>query len=323
MKIVMLAPKDEFVPRLQKRLAELGEVVYVASRREMEEEALVKLAEGAEIIGPEPDVLGGFEKGKLRLTRLMERLPRLKAVCLSTTSYGWVDLEYCRRRGIVVSNIPGYSRESVAEHVLALILGMSKKIFVSDRRTREGRYQLEMGNEIMGKTLGVIGLGSIGSRVAELALAVGMKVVAYNRSPREQEGVEMVRLKSLLRQAEVISLNTTGRGNEGMIGREELKLVRRGVIVVNTASRELVDEEAMAQAVQQGKVGGYAYEAEDLVNTPLAKCENVVGIRGFGWYTKEALQKLAEIWVGNVEAMARGQRLNVVWPKTMGMRQGR
>lgn len=133
----------------------------------------------------------------------MESLPNLKGVCLSTTSFGWIDLDYCKKRHLPVSNIPGYSRESVAEHALALLLCLAKRIIVSDRRTQKGQYKMEKGFELKGKTLGIIGLGSIGSRIAELGLAIGMRVIAYNRSPKSMPGVEMKTL------AEVLSVNLT------------------------------------------------------------------------------------------------------------------
>lgn len=243
----------------------------------------------------------------------MESLPNLKGVCLSTTSFGWVDLDYCKKSNLPVSNIPGYSRESVAEHALALMLCAAKKIIVSDRRTRQGKYKMEMGTELKDKTLGVIGLGNIGGRVAELGKAIGMKVIAYNRTPKTVDGVEMKTLDEVLQQSDVISLNTTHEdANKEMISSSQLSKVKNNVIIVNTVDRELVDEKAMAEALKTGKVGCYAYEAEDLVNTPLAGLENVIDIQGFAWYTKEALENLHQIWTDNIIALSKGTPQNRV-----------
>src|SRR3989344_8336234 len=134
MKISIFNPKSDFTKEQLEKLNSLGQVVYTKTREELPMEKLLEMAGGAEIVGVDPDPLGGFEKAKPVLTKIMESLPKLKGVCLSTTSFGWIDLDYCKKRKIPVSNVPGYSKESVAEHSLALLLGLAKRIFISDRR---------------------------------------------------------------------------------------------------------------------------------------------------------------------------------------------
>ncbi len=170
-----------------------------------------------------------------------------------------------------------------------------------------------MGYELKGKTLGIIGLGNIGSRVAELAMGIGMKVIAFNRTPTKMKGVKMVTLNQLLQDSDFISMNTTHEEkNNNMIGKGEIAKMKKGVFIVNTVDRGLIDERAMALALKSGKVDTYAYEGEDLIHTPLAKLENAIGIKGFGWYTKEALANLMEIWVNNIIAAAKGKPQNRV-----------
>jgi len=313
MKIAVFNPKNDFTPKQQEQIGKLGEVVWAESREALPTDKLVEMAKNADIIAVDPDPLGGFEKAKDQLTKMMESVSNLKGLCLSTTSFGWVDLDYCKKRNLPVSNVPGYSSESVAEHTLALLLCLAKRIIVSDRKTIKGEYKLEMGFELRGKTLGIIGLGNIGSKAAALALGIGMKVIAYNRTPTTMEGVEMKSLDEVLTESDAISLHTTHEeANNQMISKKELAKMKDGVIIVNTVDRELVDENAMAEAVKSGKVYGYAYEGEDLINTPLAGIENVVGIKGFAWYTKEALANLYEIWTGNILALAEGKPRNRV-----------
>jgi lactate dehydrogenase-like 2-hydroxyacid dehydrogenase len=212
-----------------------------------------------------------------------------------------------------VSNVPGYSKESVAEQAIAFLLGASKRIFVSDRRTSKDKYVLEQGFELRGKTLGIIGLGSIGTATAELAKGIGMKVIAYNRSKKSVAGVKMVPLDELLKQSDAITLHTTHEeANNHLIGKTQIAKMKKGVFVINTVDRELVDEEAMAEGLKSGKVDTYVYEGEDLVHTPLAKLENAIGFKGFAWYTKEALENLYQIWVGNLVALAKGKPQNRV-----------
>ena len=172
---------------------------------------------------------------------------------------------------------------------------------------------MDKGFELKGKTLGIIGLGNIGSRAAELGNGIGMKVIAYNRSPKKMKNVKMVNMDFLLKEADAISLHTTHEeSNNHMIGKKELMKMKKGVIVVNTVDRELVDETAMAQALKSGKVDSYGYEGEDLVNTPLAKLENAIGLKGFAWYTKEALENLYKIWVANLIALSKNKPQNRV-----------
>jgi lactate dehydrogenase-like 2-hydroxyacid dehydrogenase len=201
----------------------------------------------------------------------------------------------------------------VAEHALALLLCLAKKIIVLDRKTREGRYKLEMGFELKGKTLGIIGLGNIGSRVAELGLGIGMKVIACNRSPKQMAGVEMKSFDEVLQESDAISLHTTHEdSNKNLISEKELAKVKQGVLIVNTVDRDLVDESAMAEALKSGKVGAYAWEGNDLENTPLAGLENSVGIKEFAYYTKEALANLFQILTDNIIALVDNNPQNRV-----------
>ncbi|MBI2620885.1 hypothetical protein HYW61_01505 [candidate division WWE3 bacterium] len=313
MRITIYSPKSGFTAEQQKQLAALGAINYVEGGKELPLQQLIEVSKGSDIIAPDPTNFGGFEKALSPLMKVIESLPNLKGVCLSTTSFGWVDLDFCKKKKIPVSNIPGYSRESVAEHTLAMLLNLSKMIFISDRREQKGTYKLEMGHELKGKTLGIIGLGNIGSRVAELGLGIGMKVIAYNRHPKKMKGVEMKSLDEVLKDSDAISLNTTHEeANKHFIEAEELSKMKDGVIIVNTVDREIVDEEAMANACKSGKVFGYAYEGEDLVHTPLAGIENAIGMQAYAWYTKEALDNLARIWIENIIACAKGNPINRV-----------
>jgi len=275
---------------------------------------LIKLAKGSEILAADPDNLGGFEKAQEgRLTELMESLTHFKGVALSTTSFSWIDLDYCRKRNIVVTNVPYYSTESVAEHVLVLLICLAKKVILTDRRTQQGKYKLDMGFELKDKTLGVIGLGHIGSRVAELGNAVGMKIIAYNRAPKQKENVEMKSLDKVLAESDTLSINLAhNKETHHFISKKELSKMKDGVIIVNLATREIVDEKAMANALKSGKVASYAYEGEDLESGPLSKVETAIGLKGFAWYTKEALDRATEIWTKSIISIAKGKPVNVV-----------
>ncbi len=140
-----------------------------------------------------------------------------------------------------------------------------------------------------------------------------MKVIAYSRTQKIQKDVEMKPLSEVLKQSDAISLNLKDCSQtEGIIGAKELKMAKKGMIMVNTADRALVDETAMAKYLKSGQIYGYAFEGEDLEHGPLANIENAIGLKGFGWYTKEALENLFEIWVENIKRLSSGQPQNVV-----------
>lgn len=302
-----MVPKTDFKDNQLDRLSKLGEVVFVPDRNEKSLEWLADWAGDVEVLGLDPDVLGGFEKAMDgRLTELLERLTKLRAIALSTSDTGWINLEYCKKRGINVLNIPNYSAESVAESTLCFLLGLAKKVFVSDRREQRGEYSLEMGFELKGKTLGIIGLGSIGSRVAELGNAIGMKVVAWNRTPKTQNGVEMKSLDEVLQESDAISINLASCAETyDFFNKDKIGKMKKGVIVANLADRLLVDEKEMREALKNEKVGAYAFEGDDLKSGPLVGIETAIGFQSFAWYTKDALERLVDIWVGNMERIVK------------------
>ena len=314
MKICVFNPQSEFSKDQQKQLSQLGKVVYTKTREQLPIEQLLKLVKNADVLAVGIDVIGGFERGRETLINIIESLPNLKGIAVDTTDTQWIDLDLCRKRKIVISNIPiSIYRETVAEHTIALLLCVAKRVIITDRRTQKRKYRLVKGFEVKNKTLGVIGLGNIGSRVAEMARCFGMKVIAYNRSPKKLRDVEMKSIEKVLNESDVISLHTTyEEENKGMISEEEIEKMKKGVVIVNTADRSLVDERAMADAIKNGKVDSYVYEAEDLENTPLAKVENAIGLKGFGWYTKEALDKAFEVWVDNIVTIVKNRPQNRV-----------
>lgn len=313
MNIALFYSKNNFTPDQQKQLESVGEITYLEPPMERSIEYFVNFAKDADVIGIDPDNVGGFEGANEKVTQILEKLPNLKGVALSTTSFGWIDREYCRKRNINVTNIPGYSRESVAEHTLALLLCLAKRILITDRRTQKGIYKMELGFELKGKTLGIIGLGSIGSRLAELALGIDMNVIAYNRSPTQVTGVAMKSFNDVLKESDAIAFHTTHEdSNMGIIKKEQIDLMKNNVIIVNTADRDVIDENAMAIALQSGKIYGYAYEGKNLDNSPLSNIENAIGLKGFGWYTHESMKNLMQIWVDSLVALAEGTPINVV-----------
>lgn len=309
----MFSPQEEFSKEQLVKLNALGRVTFVPERREYEMADLIKLCADADILGFDPDPVGGFDKSRARLLELVQNMPKLKGVALGTTAFGYIDHTYCAKRHIPITNVPHYSRESVAEHVFALLLGAAKRVIITDRKTQQNKYELTVGTEIRGKTLGVIGYGSIGSRVAEIGNAFGMKVLAYNRTPKKAKGVTFISLSTLLKKSDAISINLShSKDTLNFLSSKRIKQLKKGVIIINTADNTLVDEHAIARALNAGKIDSYVAEVDDVNAKPLCAAKNAFLLKGFGWYTKEALSRNKDIWIENVKSLISGKPLDVV-----------
>lgn len=215
--------------------------------------------ERSELIA-ESDIISVFIHSKIN-EKVLKNAKKLKFICTRSTGYDHIDLNACKERNILVSNVPSYGVETVAEHTFALLLAISRKIIESFERTRKGDFNLEnlRGFELKGKTLGIIGAGKIGRRVAEIAKAFGMKVIAYDIFPNYDEakriGFEYVDLETLLKNSDIITLHANlTKENYHLINEESFKKMKDGVIIINTARGALIDTKALINNIKNGKV---------------------------------------------------------------------
>ena len=228
-------------------------------------------------------------------------------------------MNYCRERGILVSNCAGYSNTAVSELVFGLALSLYRRIIDCDRAVREGKDKTGLtGLELSGKTFGVIGMGAIGTRTAKLAEDFGCHVLGYNRSPRQIEGVRMVELDGLLKESDIISLHVPlTEQTRGLIGEREIGLMKQNAILINTARGPVVDSAALAAALREGRLAGAAvdvYETEPPIaqDHPLLTAPNVVATPHVAFATKEALYQRAVIVFDNVAGYLDGKPQNVM-----------
>lgn len=255
---------------------------------------------------------------------VINSLTDLKYLTLTSTGYELLDLEAVKAHNIQVSNIPGYTTEAVAEHAIALMFATTRHIIQLDKKNHEKPYELDPGDttqlpylgfNLKGKTLGVIGLGKIGQRVAEIAHAIGMNVIAYNPSQKNITYVTQVSLEELCMQSDVISLHVPlNETSEGMIGAKELGLMQPHALIINTARGKIIDTQALANAIQSRKIGGAGIDtlAEWDISNPLLSLENVIITPHSAWYTKETFEALANMVVENIENFAKGQPQNLI-----------
>ena len=249
-----------------------------------------------------PLVLAGYEIAlddhSYMPTELVERCKSLKPIVfLGTGAASYMNIAELKDRGITVHTIKGYGDIAVAEHTMALMLAAGRGVARMDREVRAGVWSPTEGFQFYGKTLGLIGLGGIGGEVARMARGFGMKVIAYNRTPRADSAVPLVDLDTLLAQSDVISLHLTlGEETRGFLSAERIARLKSGVILVNTARGALVDEAALVAALKSGHIrhaGLDVFHAEPLKpDNALAQLPNVTLTSHAAFRTQEASETL-------------------------------
>lgn len=257
-------------------------------------------------------------RSSCRFTRdVFEACPKLRLLSIWGTGTDNVDLPAAQDRGITVTNTPGVAASSVAEHALALLLAVAHRIVQQDSAVRAGSWPRGDAGVLQGKIVGVIGLGAIGRRFAELSRGIGMRVVAWSFHPKPIDGVELVALETLLSMSDVVSLHVRlSDKTERMIGPREFELMKPGAILVNTARGAIVDETALIHALSTGKVSGAGldvFSTEPLPpGHPIANLPNVVLTPHSAGITPEALEAGLQLAVTNVASFLAGSPINVV-----------
>lgn len=249
------------------------------------------------------------------------RCPRLRALSLWGTGTDHVDLQAAARHGVAVTNTPGVSAVAMAEHALALMLAVARDIPRIDARTRRGAWPRGFVTQLHGRVLGVVGLGAIGMQTARIARGIGMRVIAWTRTPEGKPiadlGVEMVSLAELYRRSDVVSLHVRlTPETAGMVGEREFAAMKQSAILINTARGAIVDEAALLRALRTGSVRGAGLDVFDQEplpeGHPLGAEPNVVLTPHSGGVTAEALERGLQMAVDNVIATLAGENRNRV-----------
>ena len=238
---------------------------------------------------------------------VLEKCENVKMLAVAFTGLDHVDLKYCEERGIKVQNCAGYATTAVAELTFGLLLDLCRNIGKCDTAARNGGTKAGLiGFELEGRTRGIVGTGAIGARVEKLAAAFGMDVIAYSRTPGKVAGVRYVSLEELLAQADVVSLHVPLTDEtRGMIGAEELALMKKTAVLVNTARGPVVDTKALADALNSGRIAGAAIDVFDKeppldADEPLINAKNTVVTPHVAFATDESMIKRAEIEFRNI-----------------------
>lgn len=227
---------------------------------------------------------------------VIDKLPNLKFISTMSTGFDHIDISYCHEKGIVVSNVSGYGETTVAEHTFALLLAIARRIVESYERVKEGYFSPEnlTGFDLNGKTIGIIGIGSIGKNVIKIAKGFGMNVIGYKRSPdpelEKQFGFQIVDMDTLLKTSDVITLHVPySRETHHMINEEAFAKMKKGAVILNTARGPLIDTHALLAHVQSGHLGGVGLDVCE--GEPLLREEKQILSKEFN---KEDLMCLLE-----------------------------
>ena len=268
---------------------------------------------------------------KLALSReIIEQLPRLKYIGVSATGYNIVDVEAARDRRIPVTNVPTYGTRSVAQMVFAHLLNLTQRVADHAQSVRDGRwtacedfcywdYPLL---ELSGLTMGIVGFGRIGRATGRIALAFGMQVLAYD--PLEvtaADGVQMVDLDTLFRQSDVVTLHCPlTEEDDNLVNARRIAMMKETAFLINTSRGPLVDQDALAEALNSGRIAGAGLDVLSIeppqLDHPLFTARNCFLTPHIAWATRAARQRLLGTTVQNVKAFLDGRPQNVVnpWP---------
>lgn len=311
MNIVFLEPLGIGENRFDEAVAGLRaqghHVVYFPDRSEDEEELIVR-AKKAEII-----VVSNIPLQK----RFFKECPKLKMISVAFTGVDHIDLEECRRRRIVVCNAAGYSTQAVAELAIGMMISVYRKIVGGDSVIRIlGSRQGFLGSELGGKTVGIIGLGAIGQRVAHLAMAFGCKILAYNRTKKDVAGVILVDKTELLSQSDIVTVHLPlNEDTRDFLKMEDFLQMPPHAILINTSRGPIVNSHDLFEALRKGIIAGAAtdvYEQEpplpagyELFNAP-----NLLMLPHLGYATREAFSVRFDMVVKNIEMWLAGTPQN-------------
>lgn len=280
----------------------------------------------------EAETISRIEDAEIVLTNktpmteaIFRACPNIRFLGVMATGYNVVDCRAAKRRGIPVCNVPSYGTAAVAQYTMALLLEICHQIGYHDRIVHQGAwvsspvfsFWATPQSELAGKTMGIIGFGRIGQATAKLAQAFGMEVIAYSRRPFESEFAKSVSLEELLEKADVVSLHCPlFPETEKLINDSTIARMKDGAILLNTSRGQLVDEDALARALESGKLRFAAVDVVSrepmLATNPLLNAPNCIITPHMAWAPVESRQRLLDCVVENIRCFLAGHPQNVV-----------
>jgi len=291
------------------------------------------------------EVISTFISSQLSAETL-KQLENLKFIATRSTGFDHIDLDYCKEKEILVSNVPAYGSHTVAEYTFALLLCLIRKVYNSYHRIREsGSFSLEglRGEELFGKTIGIIGTGRIGTEVIKIAKGFSMNVIAYDKYPKEelteQLGFKYVSFEELLSQSDIITLHVPyNKETHHLLNKDNLLKTKKGVYIINTARGGIIETQALYQVLKKGQIAGAALDVLEeegdlkeeqrmlleeenippeklktlLANHIFIDLDNVIITSHNAFNTKEALQNIVITAMENIQSYLNKKPINLV-----------
>jgi glycerate dehydrogenase len=263
---------------------------------------------------------------KVPLTKAtLQQLPQLKFISVLATGYNIVDIEAARAQGVPVSNVPAYGTASVAQHTFALLLELTNHVGLHAQSVAAGEWQHSPDfaytkkpvMELAGKTLGIVGFGHIGQQTARIGAAFGMKILYNSRSEKKTEWATFADMEKLFAQSDAVSLHCPlTPENKGFVNKAMLSLMKQSAFLINTARGPLIQEQDLADALNNGTIAGAALDVLSVEppreTNPLLKARNCIITPHIAWISLEARQRIMAITAQNIANFLKGDAINVV-----------
>jgi phosphoglycerate dehydrogenase-like enzyme len=313
MNIKIIEPIGQSEEAIRSRLGHLlekgGHRLFFSDTRGMTDAELIKNVSDADIL-----LLSNRPLSRM----VMEACPQLKLICVAFTGIDHVDQAACKARGIILHNAAGYAVHAVSELAIGLMITLLRRIVSADAVVRSGGSNRNLvGNELFGKTLGVIGCGHIGLQVARLGNAFGCNVLGFesHKLRIDDVAIEQVELDELLRRSDIVSLHLPLTAEtRGLVGREQLARMKSSAILINTARGPVVDQSALVEALDRNRLAGAGVDVFDIEpplpsDHPILKAPNTVLVPHIGFETAEAMSAKADIALHHLENFLSGRGL--------------
>lgn len=313
MKLALLEPlgipQDRLVEMVKEAVDGRMEVVAYDTRVE-DVPTLIQRSQDADAV-----VLSNFPYRKA----VMEHCPHLKYIDVAFTGVDHVDIDYCKEKGIAVSNCAGYSTVAVADLVFGMVISLARNLSACDAAVRQGGTKAGLvGFELEGKKFGIIGAGAIGSRVAAIAAAFGCQVYAYSRTPKDLPGVTFTDLDTLISTCDIVSLHVPATPQtHHLINAEKLALMKPTALLINTARGPVVDSQALADALNSGRLAGAGIDVFEMeppvpADHPLLTAKNVLATPHVAFATAQSMEKRAVLVCDNLKAWLDGKPIHQI-----------
>lgn len=298
MEVYIISKKEDFLTEQIERLEKLGTVTFVDEVGVDLTKAPFMDSNQEKIIAVNPDYTGWKFPDEV-----IERIPNLKGIVLQTTGYSYIDLEFCKQKGIIVTNIPKYSTDAVAEYAMFLMLAVARKLPLQIKNEwKESFTKSMMQRQVSGRKAGILGLGSIGTRLAELLKGIGMQVSYWSKNTRN-DNFEYEELEDLFETCDFIFPTFAVNGQTKLIITDKLiDSMKKSASIISIVGTEVFNLNTLLNKVKANEIYGLAFESP---NDDIANYEgNVMITSPYAWYTKESFKNLIEKWTSVMESFA-------------------